>query len=268
MKKLLVFAALVFLPGLARAQYYLDLDALTSPSTTNTSSPGWNIDTVPANTGGANSPASASQATGVSSPCSGAPSGTSMSMSVTTSATSTQTNALFWLWLTGNDSATTFVSNRWICVTNIGAANNIEMDSAQYNLTLGREFMFGWQCNLGGYWQIDNLAHGWENTTVACSWPTGWNNVITVGHRTPGDTSCGGVACNNYDKLILNGATYSINMTLPSETLLYSTSALIDQFQIDISATSGTAQTVSYNVDDVNFNAYIPAPPAHSAGMF
>jgi hypothetical protein len=65
------------------------------------------------------------------------------------------------------------------------------------------------------------------------------------------------VACNHYDLLIQDGVKYVINTTLPNESLPggYPT-ALIDQVQIDIGPTTGTAATVTYNIDNMNFSAY------------
>jgi hypothetical protein len=182
---------------------------------------------------------------------------------MTTIATSTQTNGLYWNYLTGSDTSTNFVQEHCIYITNIAAANNVEMDFDQYNLTQGKLYSFGFQCHIGGFWQYANNSSGWKNTTVSCSLPAGWHHITRTGHRVNGDTSCSGVACDYYDELTVDGITYTINATLPSEALPGGyPSALIDQFQIDAGPTTGTAATVSYNLDNVNFSTYGTTPGA------
>jgi hypothetical protein len=244
----------------------LNQDANTPASGPGGSSPGWNIDNTPAATGGINTPASVSQTISNSSPA-GAPSGVSMLASETTIATSTQTNALFWDWLPGCDSATNFVQDKWIYVTNIAAANNIEIDSDQYNYTQGRLYSFGGQCHIGGYWQYANNSSGWQNTSEACSLPAGWHHIIATFHRVNGDTSCSGVSCNYYDSRTVDGTTYNVNATLPNESLGSDPTALVDQVQIDAGPTTGTAATVSYNLDEVNFSAYGATPSGASPSL-
>ena len=257
MKKLWLFGILAMFPLFCHSQVsYLNLDTLTPASTPNTSTPGWNIDTVPATTGGVNSPASATQTISNSSPA-GAPTGVSMLDTMTTLATSTQTNVLWWYWATGCDSCTNFVQDQWIYVTNIAAANNIEMDFDQYNLSQGKLHSFGHQCHIGGNWEYANNSSGWQNTSVACSLPAGWHHIIWTGHQTS--------TTNYYDELTVDGTPNAINTTLASETLPGGyPSALIDQFQIDAGPTTGTAATISYNLDEVNFTASGVTPGAVS----
>ena len=255
----------------ATTAQYLNLDTLTPASIPPpvTSNPGWNINNLPADTGGVNTPASVNQTRGNSSPA-GAPSGLSMLDTMTTIPTSTQTNALYWYFGAGNDGATNFIADHWIYVGNIAAANNIEMDKDQYNLTQNRLYSCGGQWNKAtGCWQYANNSSGWQPTT-ACPAFTGnsWHHVITTCHRINGDTSCSGVACVYYDQITQDGTTYNINAMLPSEVLPVDyPSALIDQFQIDAGPTSGTAATVFYNVDEVNFSAYGATPSGASPSL-
>lgn len=245
------------LPCFGQSANYLNLDTLTPASGPGGSSPGWNINDTPADTGGVNTPTATSQTIGNSSPA-GAPSGVSMLVSETTPATSTQTNTLFWYYGAGCDGCVSFIQDEWIYITNIAAANNIEIDFDQYNLTLGRLFSFGHQCHIGGFWQYANNSSGWQNTSVSCSLTgAAWHHIIWTGHRIAGDTSCSGsVPCNHYDNLTVDGTTYLINTTLPSEVLPGGyPSALIDQFQVNAGSTSGSAATVSYNLDEVNISA-------------
>ncbi len=243
---------------------YLNIDTLTPASIPPpvTSSPGWNINNIPSDTGGVNTPASVNQTIGNSSPAGGC---TSLSMLITetTIATSTQTNTLFWYFGTGSDGSTNFIQDECVYITNIAAADNIEIDFDQYNLTQNRLYSFGHQCHIGGFWQYANNSSGWQNTSVSCSLTgNAWHHIIWTGHRVTGDTSCSGVACNYYDSLTIDGTTSNINTTLPSETLPvdYPT-ALVDQFQLNAGATSGSAATLSYNIDNADFSAYTLSPP-------
>jgi hypothetical protein len=239
---------------------YLNLDTATPASGPGGSAPGWNINDIPADTGGVDTPASVLQTIGNSTPA-GAPSGVSMLMSETTNNTSTQTNALFWDWLTGADTATNFIADEWVYISNYAAWDNMEMDFDQYNTTASRLRSFGHQWHpASGCWQYANNSSGWQNTS-ACPTFAGntWHHVVWTGHWVPSDTSCGGLACNYYDQITQDGITYNINATLASESLGALPTALIDQFQLNAGATTGTPATISYNLDEVDFSAYLPA---------
>jgi hypothetical protein len=74
-----------------------------------------------------------------------------------------------------------------------------------------------------------------------------------------GDTSCSGGPCDYIDAITQDGVTYPINRTLPAEPLGALPTASIYQLQIDAGPTTGTAATVTYNVESMDFSAYIPA---------
>jgi len=269
MKKLLLLSAILFsiIIGASKVStaQYNNLDTMTPASTTGTSTPGWNIDVIPADTCGpspsCDAPFSVLQTIGNATPAGGCTS-LSMLVSETTNTTSTQTNSLFWYYAAGLDSATNFVFHACIYISNIAYSNNIEMDFDQYNLTQVRLYSFGHQYNIAsGCWQIDNNTFGWQPTT-ACPVMVGntWYEVTWYGHRVNGDTSCSGLPCNYYDKVIVNGITYNVNMTLPSETLPGGyPSAFVAQFQIDSGPTTAQ-QTVSYNLEEVDLTAYGTMP--------
>lgn len=219
---------------------------------------GWTICTLPGcNPGGVNVPASTTQTINNATP---SVDGESMLLSETTIAISTQTNALFYHAGSGCDTCTNFVDDSWVYVTNIAVSSAIEHDSAEYNLTNGRMYMWGHQCLAGGNWQIANDSSSWTSTSVPCSLTgNAWHHIVWTEHIVFGDTSCSGVACDYHDLLTVDGTTYTVNMTEPSEALPGTyPSALVDQFQLDIGPTT-TATTLSNNIDEVNFSGYIPA---------
>jgi hypothetical protein len=216
------------------------------------------------NPGGVDAPASTTQTINNVSP---SLDGHSMLISETTNASSTQTNAL-WVYSAGScDSCTTITSDFQVYITNGSAADNIEFDPFIFDASDNLDFMFGTQCNQTlGYWQIANNSSPWQTSSTACNLTPGtWHHIIGKFHRVAGDTSCtGGMPCEHFDSISVDGNINVINMTYVATTLptgWASTSGL--QFQIDIGATTGTAITVSENLDEVTFTegptaGYVP----------
>jgi len=246
----------------AATKQYVDAQTTGGPpislTNINDSLTGWKpvcIQTA-CNPGGTNAPASTAQTTGNATP---SLDGSSMLISETTLATSTQTNALWVYTGAGScDSCTSITSDFEVYITNGSAADNIEFDSFIFDRTDSLDFMFGTQCNQTlGYWQIANNSSPWQTSSAACNLTSGtWHHIIETFHRVPGDTSCtGGMPCEHWDTITVDGNVNVINLTYPATTLptgWASSSGL--QFQLDIGATTGTAITVSENLDEVNFS--------------
>jgi hypothetical protein len=246
----------------ATGEQFLNIETQTAATVLNTSNPGWNMNNQPADTGGVDTPASMTQTNAQSTPAGGCTS-TSQKDTLITNPTTTQSNGLWWYWGAGDDSATNFVEEACIYVTNIAAANNIEMDFDQYNVTQGKLHSFGHQYNIAsGCWQYANNSSGWQTTSVCPSFAGNtWHHIIWTGHQDSGH--------NYYDCVTQDGTTYCPNATLASESLGALPTALISQVQIDAGPTTGTPATVSYNVDNVNFSAYgilIPGNPFLTLG--
>jgi hypothetical protein len=205
------------------------------------------------NPGGTDAPASTSQTINNVSP---SLDGHSMRISETTNASSTQTNAL-WVYSAGScDSCTTTTSDFEVYITNGSAADNIEFDSFIFDASDSLDFMFGTQCNQTlGFWQIANNSSPWQTSSAACNLTSGtWHHIVETFHRVPGDTSCtGGLPCEHFDTISVDGNVNVINMSYVATTLptgWASTSGL--QFQIDIGTTS-SATTVAENLDEISF---------------
>lgn len=199
------------------------------------------------NPGGSGTPTATSQTINNASP---SRSGASMQFSQTTS--SNYTNVLWPFKPTACDSCTSFNSDFWVYLTYFG--NPSEMDSFNFDKTHNIMNMWGLQCNYtAGYWQIANDTSSWTNTPVACTLSTGWHHIQVHNHRIIGDTGCGGLGCNYYDYLIVDGVAHTLNMTEPAETLPSGwTSTTGFQFQIDIGTVSGST-TETMNLDNASF---------------
>jgi Chitobiase/beta-hexosaminidase C-terminal domain/Fn3 associated len=184
-------------------------------------------------------------------------SGASMKLGFTTS--QNNTNVLWTYTGNGCDECDSLNSNFELyppaTSTGVGA---LEMDMFNFDVTDNTEFMFGFQWNqTSGVWQVFNQNLGtWVSTSVTTG-PTygAWNHIQIFNHRVPGDTSaCSGKPCMHYDYFILNGTTYTLNMSEPAGTLPGGwTSAIGFQFQMDSTTVSGATTFTEY-LDEASLN--------------
>jgi hypothetical protein len=216
------------------------------------------------NPGGSGTPTSTSQTINNSTP---SLSGNSMLISLTADANST--NALWTHLDTACDSCTTMVSDFYFYIPSGNPTGNREFDAGWFDTTHQLENMFGSQCNpTAGYWQIANDTSAWTSTPVACSLTQGaWHHVQWFYHRILGDTGCGGLGCNYYDTLIVDGVSHAIGMTEPAQTLPSGyADVTFTQFQMDIAtASSSSPVTMSEYLDNVKLMASTPPSAVNSA---
>jgi hypothetical protein len=166
------------------------------------------------------------------------------------------TDVLAYYQAGAHNTSTSFVNDFQVYIT--GTVQDAEFDTYQFLHSSLDEYMWGSQCQTGGFWQIWNaLAGTWNNTSVSCSLSTStWHHIVWNVHRVPGDTSCSGRPCMYYDTLTIDGTAHTINTTYPDGVLPTSFS---DQtganFQLDTNSSGGT---VSENIDEANFTAVSP----------
>jgi hypothetical protein len=119
--------------------------------------------------------------------------------------------------------------------------------------------MFGLQCNQQQgtmQWQIHNVGGGyWVNTGITdhCPLPEGeYTHVVYSGHWIVGDTGCGGMGCNYYDSLTINGKTYRLGQKMAATTVNpHWRSICGSQDQIDLrEAHRGSVLTGGRNIQD------------------
>ena len=206
--------------------------------------------------GGTDTPTATVQSIGNASP---ALDGASMLLSLTTPVTSTQTNALWARNAPSCDTCTDITSDFEVYIGSNGAhASSFEFDSYEFDKTDLLNFMFGTQCNqTAGFWQIANQSSGWTSTTLACSLSySTWHHIIENFTRdAASSTACSGMPCEHFVSISIDGTVTTLGLTEPS-TVLPGTyaSVIANQFQIDVGATT-SAQTVTMNLDEVNFSA-------------
>ena len=180
--------------------------------------------------------------------------GSTMSQSVSTTASSGETQILAVYSGPGND-ASTFIAQHKVFQPTVGngsIANN-EIDMWENDNTRNRLHMFGWQCNQQpgnpayGLWQYDNEQGSWQTTSISCTSSfTGTTTIDLVGHWTNGDTGCGGLGCDYFDYVVVNGTKYTLGYSVESDTESPAWSSVCgNQDQIDLTntATSGTNPT-------------------------
>jgi hypothetical protein len=206
--------------------------------------------------GGTNTPTATVQSIGNASP---SLDGASMLLSLTTPVTSTQTNALWARNGASCDTCTDITSDFEVYIgSNGAAASSFEFDSYNFDKTDLLDFMFGTQCNQTNHlWQISNQSSGWTSTTLACSLSySAWHHIIENFTRdAASSTACSGMPCEHFVSISIDGTVTTLGLTEPS-TVLPGTyaSVIANQFQIDVGATT-SAQTVTMNLDEVNFSA-------------
>jgi hypothetical protein len=134
-----------------------------------------------------------------------------------------------------------------------------------------QDFMYGLQSNKNLHvWQIANQSSPWQSTSITCNLfnDATYHHILYDTHRVPGDTSCtGGVACEYFDSITVDGTNFPINMTMPSTALNPNwSSAIGNQFQPDsknTGASSSTPVTVGVNVD---YNEVVAGTTVASSG--
>lgn len=172
----------------------------------------------------------------------------------------TQTTNVLWYDKIGqNNNATTFAGTWNVYVPSITNIAALEFD--QFLFSNGQRFMFGSECDKGGFWRIWNqLAGSWNATSVSCTLlgsGGAWHSVQWYTHRVVGDTSCSGQPCMYYDILIVDGVSSTINTTYPSGTSSDPNNSGF-QFQIDMDNTGGT--TTAY-LDQSSISIYTSTNP-------
>jgi len=227
-----------------------------------TSSAGWKICTAHGGDANGTSPNSeACGGVGSNQPASWSWSfGDTMNENVSTTAVHNETQILYVFAGPGCDDCTTITMDKWIEPTgDPNAIANNEMDMYQFDHTHLKKRMFGLQCNQqqgSMQWQIHNVGGGyWVNTGIRdhCPLPEGeYTHVVYQGHWIIGDTGCGGMGCNYYDSLTINGKTYRLGQKMAATTVNpHWRSICGSQDQIDLRAAQrGGMLTGGRNIQD------------------
>jgi predicted porin len=122
-------------------------------------------------------------------------------------------NAYWYAFIGGSDSATNFVYDTWVLLNNPGNPQALELD---VNQSFDQQrWVFGTQCNykgaapLGGYWNVWNGATSqWVATKVACKpfAANTWHHIIWAVIRT------GNLV--HYVSVEIDGVSHSVNLQL------------------------------------------------------
>ena len=182
-----------------------------------------------------------------------------MNESVSTTATRGETQILYVFAGPGCDDCTTITEDKWIEPTgDPNAIANNELDMYQFDHTHLKKRMFGLQCNQQQgtmQWQVHNVGGGyWVNTGIRdhCPLPTDeYTHIVYRGHWIIGDTGCGGMGCNYYDSLTINGKTYPLGMKMAATTVNpHWRSICGSQDQIDLRSAQGGTLTGGRNIQN------------------
>ncbi len=119
------------------------------------------------------------------------------------------TNALFIKTYYDHLDTTNYLWDFYIYWDSTSMANIWTAEFDFWQVTGGKEFMIGSQCNFGdGYWDIwDQAANKWLHSNVTCSRmaPNQWHHIQWYLYRD-GNTY-------HYDTLVVDGTPYNINRT-------------------------------------------------------
>lgn len=207
--------------------------------------------------GGTGTPSAVSQTLGVSSP---SLSGSSQRLQFTTSQSNTN---VLWYIKPGTLDTTANLSYNINAYPNLGysQANAYEYDMGIYDAAGNFYKLAGTQWNkANGTWDIwNNNGVGWVHTSITASLTqAAWNNIQLSASADPStSTACSGNPCVTYNYLIVNGTTYAINQTEPSQALpMGFTSNTVFNVQVD----GGTVSTSTV------FDEYIDNSSAQFAG--
>lgn len=185
--------------------------------------------------------------------------GSTMNETVSTTS-STGTTQILFIYSGANGDAATYIAQHKVIQATVGNTYilNNELDMYQFCPTCvvsgaanGIEHMFGLQCNQQSgtlQWQIDNTGN-WVNTGITQGCPLSTTATTTIdyqGHWIAGDTGCGGLGCNYYDKLCINGTCHTLTNVLEAAALPAGYAAvcgLQDQIDLTNTTTSGANPT-------------------------
>jgi hypothetical protein len=155
------------------------------------------------------------------------------------------------------DAAAYFKHTFEVYVSATSNAQAFEFDLFKFDSTVspGVEYMFGSQCAIGGEWQVWNyqLSNPWVNTGITCNQltPGKYHSIAVYDHLVAGDNSCSSRPCMFYDYLVIDGTSYTLDLTEPAEPLPSGwTSNMGVQYQLDINQSGGT---LTEYVDEDNF---------------
>jgi len=201
-----------------------------------------------------------------------APPGSSDTLSLLVSETvnAPYTNAL-WVWTGGTcDTCVTMASDFWIFPgPNIAQMQQIELDMYLFSSKKddpvngnNREYMWGLQWDQAGCgcWEIFNQGgsgNRWIHTGLTTPLTSAWHHIQVNNHRILTDTNnCGGVPCEYYDSLTLDGVLFVFNRSFPTSALPTGWSSSTGfQFQLNASGTVGSPFSVSEYINLANFSA-------------
>ena len=196
--------------------------------------------------------------------------GASMAESESTTS-STGTTEMLFVYTGPSSDSSTYMAQHLVIQPTEGSTYllNNEIDMFLLDTTHDKEIMFGLQANQQSgtlQWQIDNTG-SWQNTGIATNVPlptTAPTTVDYTAHRILGDTGCGGLGCNYYDALCINGSCTALNKTLESAALPSGWSGGVgNQQQPDLTntTTSGANPTTAgYTIAEDNVVASIGPP--------
>ncbi len=143
-------------------------------------------------------------------------------------------NALWWLKLGANNTATNFLWDFYFQVNDasLAAGQALEFDAFQF--LGGYNYMIGSQCDYGnGKWDLwDELNGHWIPTSISCSKfaPNTWHHIQWYVQRTPDATNY------RYVTLVVDGTPYNVDQTYSAKYVGWRDDVGI-QYQLDVNAT-------------------------------
>lgn len=204
--------------------------------------------------------------------------GSTMTEGVSTTSSTGTTQMLFVNTGAASDSST-YIAEHLVIQPNEGPTYllNNEMDIALLDATHNKEIMCGLQANQQAgilQWQYANTG-SWVNSGITSQVPLSTTAPTTVDytcHRVIGDTGCGGLGCNYYDTLAINGVSYTLGATLESAALPGGwTAGVVGQQQPDLTntTTSGANPTsAGYTITAFNVTSAIGPPSAVTSATY
>jgi hypothetical protein len=145
-------------------------------------------------------------------------------------------NALWYHKMGANDAPTNFLWDFYVQLdeSSLNSAQALEYDAFQF--VGGYNYMIGTECNYGvGVWDTWNeVTQQWLHTTIPCKKfaPGTWHHIqwyMTNNHANHTYT---------YQKLVVDGVTYTLNQTQPAKYLGWPDNIGV-QWQLDVNASGG-----------------------------
>ncbi len=139
-------------------------------------------------------------------------------------------------------SATHFVYDTYIYLTDPASVQNIELDTNQVWDASNDVLIYGLQCANDGKWMYTTIVSGaahWTDSLIACPTPktwaaNTWHHVQLAVHRD-------GLGNAYYDSVTLDGTTSNLNVHGPSNfPLNWGAGVLLLNFQLDGLGASGS----------------------------